>query len=162
MGFDILIKNGTIIDGTGGLRYKSDLGITDGKISAIGSLEEAEAGTVIDGTGLVVSPGFIDMHSHSDVTLLDDPLGESKAYQGITTEVVGNCGFSPYPNGVSGPEGAENSYMSSRYPWMWTSLDGWAETLESKKIGINVAPQVGHSAIRAAVGLMEDRRPTTE
>ena len=74
MAFDILIKNGTIIDGTGGLRYKSDLGITDGKISAIGSLEEAEAGTVIDGTGLVVSPGFIDMHSHSDVTLLDDPV----------------------------------------------------------------------------------------
>ena len=162
MGFDILIKNGTIIDGTGGLRYKSDLGITDGKISAIGSLEEAEAGTVIDGTGLVVSPGFIDMHSHSDVTLLDDPLGESKAYQGITTEVVGNCGFSPYPIGVSGREGAENSYMSSRYPWTWTNLDGWADTLESKKIGINVAPQVGHSAIRAAVGLMEDRRPTPE
>ena len=162
MAFDILIKNGTIIDGTGGLRYKSDLGITGGKISAIGSLEEAEAGTVIDGTDLVVSPGFIDMHSHSDVTLLDDPLGESKAYQGITTEVVGNCGFSPYPNGVSGPEGAENSYMSSRYPWTWTSLDGWAETLESKKIGINVAPQVGHHAIRAAVGLLDDRRPTPE
>ena len=162
MAFDILIKNGTIIDGTGGLRYKSDLGITGGKISAIASLEESEAGTVIDGTGLVVSPGFIDMHSHSDVTLLDDPLRESKAYQGITTEVVGNCGFSPYPNGVSGPEGAENSYMSSRYPWTWTNLDVWADTLESKKIGINIAPQVGHLAIWAAVGLLDDRRPTPE
>ena len=160
--FDTLIRNGTVIDGTGRLRYEADVGISDGKIETIGHLEYTEAARTVDATDLIVAPGFIDMHSHSDVTLLDDPGGESKAHQGVTTEVVGNCSFSPYPIGQSGPEGASDPDMSSRYPWTWTTLDGWANTLESNGISINVAPQVGHSALRAAVGLREDRRPTPD
>ncbi len=162
MAFDTLIKHGTIIDGTGKLRYDADLGITGGRIAAISKLEKVEAGQVIDASGLVVSPGFIDMHSHSDVTLLDDPCGDSKAHQGVTTEVSGNCGYSPFPIGKAGSEGATDPDMASRYPWVWSDLDGWAKTMESKGIGLNVAPQVGHSAVRAAVGLREDRRPTED
>ena len=162
MPFDTIIRNGTVIDGTGRLRYDADLGISGGEIAVIGRLEEAEARRVIDASGLVVVPGFIDMHSHSDVTLLDDPGGESKAYQGVTTEVAGNCGFSPFPIGQEGPEGASDPDMVSRYPWVWSDLDGWASTLESNGMGLNVAPQVGHSAVRAAVGLRDDRRPTQD
>ena len=98
MPFDTIIKNGTIIDGTGQFRYEADLAISKGEISAIGQLKESEAENIIDASGLIVAPGFIDMHSHSDVTLLDDPGGESKAHQGVTTEVVGNCSFSPFQN----------------------------------------------------------------
>ena len=108
------------------------------------------------------APGFIDMHSHSDVTLLDDPGGESKVFQGVTTEVTGNCGFSPFPIGPSGPEGAGDPDMASIYPWNWKDLDGWADALESSGISINVAPQVGHSSIRSAVGLRDNRRPTAD
>ena len=162
MVFDSLIKNGTVIDGTGDLRYDADVGIIGGKIAAIGKLDDAEARRIIDASGLVVAPGFIDMHSHSDVTLLDDPGGESKAHQGVTTEVTGNCGFSPFPIGSDGPEGASDPDMASRYPWVWNDLDGWADTLESRGFSINLAPQLGHSAVRAAVGLKDDRRPTQE
>ena len=102
------------------------------------------------------------MHSHSDVTLLDDPGGESKVFQGVTTEVTGNCGFSPFPIGPSGPEGAGDPDMASVHPWNWKDLDGWADALESSGISINVAPQVGHSSVRSAVGLREDRRPTPD
>ena len=97
MEFDTLIANGEIVDGTGRLRYQADVGISGERIAAIGKLEEAVADRVIDASGQIVAPGFIDMHSHSDRTLLDDPGGESKVYQGVTTEVVGNCGSSPFP-----------------------------------------------------------------
>ena len=125
MQLDTLIRNGTVIDGTGGLRYQADVGLADGRIAAVGELDDAQAGRVVDAAGLVVCPGFIDMHSHSDVTLLDDPGGESKAFQGVTTEVTGNCGFSPFPIGPSGPEGAGDPDMASIYPWNWKDLDGW-------------------------------------
>ena len=162
MQLDTLIRNGTVIDGTGGLRYQADVGLADCRIAAVGELDDAQAGRVVDAAGLVVCPGFIDMHSHSDVTLLDDPGGESKAFQGVTTEVTGNCGFSPFPIGPSGPEGAGDPDMASIYPWNWKDLDGWADALESSGISINVAPQVGHSSIRSAVGLRDNRRPTAD
>ena len=82
MAFDTLILNGTVVDGTGDARYQADVGISGGRIEAIGALGHAEAARRIDATGHVVAPGFIDMHSHSDITLLDDPGGESKAHQG--------------------------------------------------------------------------------
>ena len=162
MQLDTLIRNGTVIDGTGGLRYQADVGLADGRIASVGGLDDAQAGRVFDAAGLVVCPGFIDMHSHSDVTLLDDAGGESKVFQGVTTEVTGNCGFSPFPIGASGPEGAGDPDMASIHPWAWTDLDGWADALESSGISINVAPQVGHSSIRSAVGLRDNRRPTAD
>ena len=98
MPLDTLIKNGTVIDGTGKRRRAADVGITGGKIAAVGSLGSAAAERTIDAAGLVVAPGFIDMHSHSDTTMLEDPGGESKAHQGVTTEVTGNCAFIAVPH----------------------------------------------------------------
>jgi N-acyl-D-amino-acid deacylase len=159
LAFDTLIRNGTVIDGTGRLRYVADVGISRGKIEAIGRLENAEAVRTVDATGLVVAPGFIDMHSHSDVSLLDDPGGESKAHQGVTTEVMGNCGYSPFPVGPRGDAGTKDP--ASKFEWEWKDLDGWANTLESNGISLNLAPQVGQANIQYAAGATEDR-PATE
>ena len=104
MAFDVLILNGEIVDGTGTGRYKGDVGIDGDRIAAIGLLAESEARLRIDARGQVVAPGFIDMHSHSDVTLMDDPGGESKVHQGVSTEVTGNCGYSPFPAGEAEPK----------------------------------------------------------
>ena len=162
--FDVLIRNGKVIDGTGKPRYDADVGISQGKIEAIGRLGSAEAATTIDAIGLVVAPGFIDMHSHSDTTMLSDPGGDSKAYQGVTTEVTGNCGSSPFPV-ASDPDLAE--YQRSTWPflepeWDWTDLAGWAEYTNSSGTSLNIAPQVGQGEIRKAVGLNDDRPPTPD
>ena len=158
MAFDTLIKSGTVIDGTGRLRYDADVGIRGGKIEAIGSLGEAEAGRIVDAEGLIVAPGFIDMHSHSDMSLFDDPGGESKVHQGVTTEVTGNCSYSPFP---LGPASAANIGMGWKFEWgEWSDLNGWAERLESNGMSINIAPQLGQAALQIAVGANEDR-PTT-
>ena len=161
MAFDILITDGMVIDGTGALRRETDVGINGDRITALGNLSAAEAGRVIDAKGLIVAPGFIDMHSHSDRSLLDDPGGESKVHQGVTTEVVGNCGFSPFPVGPAGPEPL-NRTDASNVEWTWSDLDGWATTLETRGVSINVAPQVGHSALREAALLSEDRQATPD
>ena len=160
MALDTLIKNGTIIDGTGRLRYDGDVGIRGGKIEAIGSLGDAEAGRTVDAEGLVVAPGFIDMHSHSDMSLFDDPGGESKVHQGVTTEVTGNCSYSPFP---LGPTSAANIGMGWKFEWgEWSDLNGWAERLESNGMSINIAPQLGQAALQIAVGANEDRPATPD
>jgi N-acyl-D-aspartate/D-glutamate deacylase len=162
MALDLLIKNGTIIDGTGGLRYDADLGISGGKIEAIGNLEDAQAGRVIDASGLIITPGFIDMHSHSDMSLFDDPGGESKAFQGVTTEVTGNCSYSAFP--IASNRKGDLGLGSFDWPvdWEWTDLDGYAGALESHGISLNIAPQVGQAAIQIAVGANEERSVTED
>ena len=160
MAFDTLIKNGTIIDGTGRLRYDADVGIRGGKIEAIGSLEDAEAGRIVDAESLIVAPGFIDMHSHSDMSLFDDPGGESKVHQGVTTEVTGNCSYSPFP---LGPASAANIGMGWKFEWgEWSDLNGWAERLEANGMSINIAAQLGQAALQIAVGANEDRPATRD
>src|SRR5262245_4340798 len=96
MSYDLLIRNGTVIDGTGRPGFIADVGIQEDRIVAIGSLS-GEAKNTIDATGRVVSPGFIDVHSHDDFALLDRPLCDFKLMQGVTTEVIGNCGFGAAP-----------------------------------------------------------------
>ncbi len=91
--FDLLVKNGKIYDGTGAPSFEADVGVVDGRIVAIGKLEDVAAET-IDATGLAVAPGFIDLHTHSDFSFLLDPTALSKVTQGCTLELTGNCGFS--------------------------------------------------------------------
>ena len=104
MDFDTLIVNGAVVDGTGAPRRRADVGVAGGRIAAVGDLAGHEAAARIDASGSVVVPGFIDMHSHSDVCMLEDPGGESKVFQGVTTEVTGNCAYSPFPSGDAGPD----------------------------------------------------------
>ena len=163
MDFDTLIKHGTVVDGTGQKSYKADVGITAGKIAAIGDLAQASGAYLIDATNHVIAPGFIDMHAHSDVTMLDDPNGESKAYQGVTTEVSGNCGSTPYPAGIFGT-GEELRKRQPTHPiphsptkWNWHDLDSWATYTEKAGISLNIVPQIGHSSIKKASGASEHR-----
>ena len=161
MAFDTLIRNGTVIDGTGKPRYQADIGISGDRIEAIGALQDGEAVFVIEAAGHVIAPGFIDMHSHSDRSLLDDPGAESKVHQGVTTEVVGNCAASPFPASGERDVILEGSHPSSVVA-DWTDLDGWAIRLETNGISLNVAPQVGHSALRTVAGVTDNRSPTAD
>jgi N-acyl-D-amino-acid deacylase len=149
--FDLLIQNGTLIDGSGSAAISADIGLLDGKIAEIGQLGEVSTKNKIDANGLYVAPGFIDLHSHSDFTLLLDRRAESFIRQGVTTEVIGNCGLSCAPL-------KEASYLkrnifcySEPFQATWTSLAEYLYELEKKDLGINVVPLVGHGAIRSFV-----------
>lgn len=158
--YDIIIRNGTVVDGTGIPGYSADVGISGEKITAISDLQEAEAKIVIDASGLMVSPGFIDIHTHTDTGLFLEPRGESKIHQGVTTEIGGNCGGSAAPlRGVALREAQE--FMEKH------ELVGKRETmgdflgiLEDSEIGVNYATFVGNGTIRTAVMGETDRPPT--
>lgn len=93
---DLILKNGKIVDGSGNPWYRGDIGVKDGLIVSVGSVDQ-EAYTVIDVSSRIISPGFIDGHCHSDLMILDHPHSEIKLRQGVTAEVVGNCGLAPAP-----------------------------------------------------------------
>src|SRR5438552_15957608 len=95
--FDLVVRGGTLIDGLGGPRRRADVGVRDGRITALGDLSGADAVQSIDAAGRIVAPGFVDIHAHSDFTILSDPRARSAVRQGITTQVNGNCGMSPVP-----------------------------------------------------------------
>ena len=162
---DIIIRNGSIVDGSGRPRFRADLGVKDGKIALIGDLSESQAGEVIDAAGLAVSPGFIDMHSHSDLSLMAHRRSDSSLAQGITTEVIGSCGWSMAPvkeetrrsvlRGLISGLVHKEAYES--LDWTWNSFGQFLEALEKGGIGTNVAPQVGQSLVRAHVVGTEKR-----
>ena len=161
MDFDLIIRRGTIYDGTGKPGFQMDLGIIEDRICAIADLSNENGTNVYDASGLFVSPGFIDIHSHSDRTLIDDGGAESKIHQGVTTEVVGNCSFSSFPIGDDGGVSIGRSHRS-KVDWTWKDLNGFSEFLENSGISVNVAHQLGHSALRAAVGLIDNRTPNED
>ncbi len=162
MTFDILIKKGKIIDGTGNAWYKSDIAVEDGKITAIGS-NLGGADKVIDAKGHIVAPGFIDIHSHSDIPLLIDPRGMSKITQGVTTEVIGNCGLSAAPMNQWLQE-YRNRYARAQliegFSYDWTDMRSYLEKLMDKGVALNVAPLAGHGTIRQCVMGDVDQLPT--
>ena len=156
-GFDISIS-GQVYDGLGNPPQQLHIGIKDGFITYFGS-NEIDATRKIDATGLAVAPGFIDVHTHSDLSLYLDGRGESKAFQGVTTEVTGNCSFSPFPINPTYQKQHSDFLAgigddSVEIPWV--DLDGYRSHLESQGIAINIAPLVGHGTLRiAAMGLKE-------
>ncbi|MBA3235339.1 MAG: amidohydrolase family protein, partial [Chloroflexi bacterium] len=170
MDLDTVVGGALVVDGSGALARPADVGIRAGRISAVtepGALSGADVAVRerIDGGGRVLAPGFIDIHTHSDVTMLDDPGADSKVHQGVTTEVTGNCSYSPFPVGPDGPGPMRANFgpeLDTRHPWDWADLDGWAARLEANGIGCNLAPLVGHSAVRIAAGLGADRAPNAD
>jgi N-acyl-D-amino-acid deacylase len=166
--FDILIKNGEIIDGSGAAAFKGDIGIKDEIILEIAPSISEKAMEVINAEGLVVSPGFIDMHSHSDFSLLLNPFGESKIRQGITTELVGNCGFTAAPVRKKYfhelMEYLVNTVILSnklKKEWKWHSQKDFLNTLTLKGIAFNIASLVGHGTLRIAAMGFANRKPST-
>jgi N-acyl-D-amino-acid deacylase len=153
---DIVIRGGTVYDGTGAPGRVADVAVKDGRIAAIGDLSEAE-GDVIEAAGLAVTPGFIDIHSHSDYTLLMDPRAVSAIHQGVTTEVVGNCGFGCFP--IRDPQVARRAIYgySDDLPITWRSAGEYFETLESARPAVNVLSLVPNGQLRLATMGLADR-----
>lgn len=160
MQYDLVIKNGTVIDGSGMPRFRADVGVHRGKIAAIGRIRDS-ANEVIDAEGLVVSPGFVDGHTHMDAQIFWDPLGTSSCYHGITTAVMGNCGFTLAPcaakdkhlvvRNLQRAEDIPPAAMEAGIKWSWTTYPEYLATLDALPKGINYASYVGHSAIRTFV-----------
>jgi N-acyl-D-amino-acid deacylase len=159
--FDIVITNGHIIDGTGSPWYSGDIGIRDGKITAIGNLAAAPRTRTIDAGGKVVAPGFIDMLGQSDLTILVDPRLPSKIYQGITTEITGEGGSAAPLNDAiirADHAGYEHYHITPD----WRTFRGYFARLEKQDMGINLASYVGATQVRRMVLGDDDRQPTPE
>jgi N-acyl-D-amino-acid deacylase len=159
--WDLLIQQARIIDGSGAPSFVADVAIRDDTIAQVGPISSAQARVIIDGTGLTLAPGFIDLHTHSDYTLLVNPLAESKVHQGVTTEVIGNCGTSPAPLGDEAYP-IIRARMEKQYQLdvSWRTLDGYLERLAESAIAVNVVPIIGHGTVRSAVMGYAQRAPT--
>jgi N-acyl-D-amino-acid deacylase len=164
--YDLIIKNGEIMDGSGTESYIADIGIKDGYIKEISPVIENLNTEVIDASGYIVCPGFIDMDSHSDFSLFSDPKAESKIRQGITTEVVGQGGHTLGPidmNYLMDLKQYTNSYVQNKNEtdyWNWKTQAEFIDILGKKKVAANIASLVGYGAIRIAVMGFEKRKPT--
>lgn len=157
---DILIKNGAVVDGSGSPAFSADVAVAGGRIVAIGAGLTQEAKTVIDARGLHVAPGFIDPHTHSDLTLLKDPRGMSKVRQGVTTEIVGNCGSSAAPLHGKAVAELEADAAEIGIRRTWHSMAEYLEHIRKAGVGINVIALVGHNTVRGCVLGYDDVQPT--
>ena len=160
MSYDLVIKNGTVIDGSGLSRYRADVGVKDGKIAFIGRIA-APAQETIDAEGHVVTPGFVDGHTHMDAQVFWDPIGTSSCYHGITSVVMGNCGFTLAPcrerdadlvfRNLERAEDLSRDAMRAGIKWRWETFPEFLDVLDDLPKGINYAGYIGHSALRTYV-----------
>jgi N-acyl-D-amino-acid deacylase len=160
MAWDILISDGTVIDGGGKPGERADVAIADGRIAAIGPALAGAAVRTIDAAGLVVTPGFIDIKTHSDFVLPINPKAESKVRQGVTTEIIGHCGFSVAPC-LPGKVQMLADYLSGGAPWLpfrETSFPQYLDTFP--QVAVNAGMLVGHNTLRLMAMGLEDRTPT--
>ncbi len=160
----MLLRGGELVDGTGAPPRIADVAVRDGAITDVGrGLTAPPGAAVVDATGLVIAPGFIDLHTHCDFTLPQYPRADSMVRQGVTTIVTGNCGSTPYP---VDPERAgllreSTAHLGSSLQWNWGDAAEYADVLDRLPLSLNVVMLVGHTSIRiAAMGF--ERRPPTE
>ncbi|PCH52618.1 MAG: aminoacylase [Cellvibrionales bacterium] len=166
---DYLIKGGTLVDGTGSARRPGNIGIKDGRITAVGDIDEAAKET-IDATGKIVSPGFVDIHTHYDAQVFWDPNISPSSYHGVTSVFAGNCGFSVAPlvpeagdylmRLLAKVEGMPLASLQEGVPWNWDSFGSYLAMLDGK-MAINIGFMVGHSAIRRVVMGEDSGKPAT-
>jgi N-acyl-D-amino-acid deacylase len=160
MPYDLVITNGVVVDGSGLPRYRADVGVRHGRIAAIGRIRERSR-EVLDADGQIVAPGFVDGHTHMDAQVFWDPLGTCSCWHGITSVVMGNCGFTLAPCGradrhlvMRNLERAEDispEAMNAGIEWRWTTFPEYLDCLEGLPKGINYATYIGHSALRTHV-----------
>jgi N-acyl-D-amino-acid deacylase len=160
MPYDLLIKNGVLIDGTGLPRYRADVAVQHGRIVSIGRIRTG-AREVIDADGMVVSPGFVDGHTHMDAQVFWDPLGTCSCWHGVTTVVMGNCGFTLAPcaeadkhmvvRNLERAEDISGAAMAAGIKWGWTTFPEFLDCVDGLPKGINYAGYLGHCALRTYV-----------
>ncbi len=160
MPYDLVIRNGSIVDGSGAPAHRADLGITDGRIAAIGRIRERGTDN-IDAEGHVVTPGFVDGHTHMDAQVFWDPIGSCSCYHGVTSVVMGNCGFTLAPcreeeadlvfRNLERAEDIARESMLEGIRWRWETYPEYLDVLDALPKGINYAGYVGHSALRTYV-----------
>ena len=160
MAYDIIIRNGTIVDGSGLPRYRADLAIADGRIVCIGTPANS-AREIIDADGQVVAPGFIDAHTHMDAQVFWDALGTCSCWHGVTSVVMGNCGFSLAPceekdkllvmRNLERAEDISPEAMEAGIKWSWRTFAEYLDAVDRLPKGINYAAYVGHSALRTYI-----------
>jgi dihydroorotase/N-acyl-D-amino-acid deacylase len=160
-GYDFIIRNGHIVDGTGSPWYAADVAVKDGRIAAIGRLDGAPAARTIDAHGMVVAPGFIDMLGQSEITLLVDPRAPSKIFQGITTEITGE-GQSVAPLNDAMLKENQSGYDHYQVKADWRTLAEYFARVEKQGIGINMGSYFGAASARAMVVGYGNRAPTAE
>ena len=176
--YSVLIKNSSVVDGSGRAPYKANIGIVEDRVIAVGDVK-GDAVNEIEGSGLTAVPGFIDSHSHGDRSVLWFPECENYVFQGVTTMVTGNCGLSPaplrdiiplpgnegieymmdiephkyYPEHTVFPRERVNEVMMEKVGWPidWYSMGDWFDRVEGKGVSINIAPMVGHGTVRSTV-----------
>ncbi len=161
---DLIIRDGYVIDGTGNPWFKADVAVESGRITRVGGIQDRRAERTVQAKGLVVAPGIIDLHNHSDLTLLVNPRAESAIRQGITTVVVGNCGVSLAPL-KEGTLDSMRSYFGFTGPvdkigWNWLTFGEYLDKLEGKGSSVNFGSFIGHGTVRATVMGFDVRVPT--
>jgi N-acyl-D-amino-acid deacylase len=162
-GFDLVILNGALIDGSGKKEFSGDIGINNGIITEIGNLKKAEAAYKIDAAGLKVTPGFIDIHSHTDTDLLINPKAESKIRQGVTTEIAGQDGSSWAPIGGPEVDRLRKSFKETyNEDLSWTSFNEFLNYFSIRKFSVNFASMIGQGTLRELVVGMDDRPATDD
>ena len=167
MNKDLLLRGGVVVDGTGAPGRVADIRVAAGQIVEVSEHLDATGARILDVSDQVVAPGFIDIHTHSDVSAVRDPACESKVRQGVTTEVTGNCGFSPFP--IS-PEWIDThlDHLGGRglgeggLELSWTDVAGYAQLVAERPPALNLAPLVGHNTLRTAAMGLEQRPPTPD
>ncbi len=161
--FDLIIKSGRIFDGLGKEAFEADIGISGNLIKEIGKIQSSRGKSLIEAKNLVVSPGFIDAHEHTDVQLLVNPRAESSIRQGITTLVSGNCGDSPFPIAEEiFEETKQNLKEVDQLDLTWRDINGFFSRLETQGMALNYSSLVGQGSIRGAAMGFNDRPPKKE
>ncbi len=157
--FDLVVRGGTLIDGLGSPRRRADVGVREGRVAALGDLSAAETAESVDAAGRIVAPGFVDIHAHSDFTILSDPRAQSAVRQGITTQVNGNCGMSPVPAPPAPPGRAAEVRLAvntvdpdASVAGDWATYPDYVPAVEAARPAINQAPLIGHITLKVAAG----------
>ena len=158
MEYDLIIRGGTVIDGSGSEPIKADIAVNAGRIARIGNLGDASASKTLDATGKMVTPGFVDLHTHLDAQIGWDPMMSSSSYHGVTTAMIGNCGVTFAPCSpknrrylaelMESVEDIAADAIMDGLPWDWTSYGEYLDSVQALKPALNIVGLAGHSAVR--------------